>query len=372
MSRFKSGSRRPILIKMEPEKTLKRLMQFTIFLFIFASIYYLMAAYATFRLFYVFEWSGFWWMAMIIALSNPISALVDRLWHCKLTSKIYFVSSALFGIITLLFSFMLLSEIANIFFPVFRSSWYPWFMVIAMVVLVMHSLRNGCCAVVKIIKVGNFGKKLRAVQLTDIHVGTIRNTKYLKGIVDKTNGLNPDVVLITGDLVDGSGKLTKDSFQPLRDLKAPTYFIHGNHETYERIEKVVKLLSKTKIRIMQDEVVVWNGINIIGLMWSESQKYPETVLPKIKYDKSKPTILLNHAPTSVDYIRKQGVNLMLSGHTHYGQIFPGSFLVRYFYKYYRGLYKFKNFTLYVSPGTGTWGPPMRTDSKNEITLIELE
>ncbi|MBX4212191.1 metallophosphoesterase, partial [Candidatus Pacearchaeota archaeon] len=112
-------------------------------------------------------------------------------------------------------------------------------------------------------------------------------------------------------------------------------------------------------------------IQIVGVDYSDSKGYLGEILPKISIDKNKPSILLYHPPASLDYIEKKGIGLQLSGHTHNGQIFPFNLFVKLIFPYVMGLYKGKEASIYVSPGTGTWGPPMRLGSRSEITLIHL-
>jgi predicted MPP superfamily phosphohydrolase len=209
--------------------------------------------------------------------------------------------------------------------------------------------------------------RLRAVQLSDIHIGSVHNSNYLQSIVEKTNALNPDVVFITGDLVDGSAPMHAGMFDELKGLKAPAYMILGNHETYEGVPEFLEIVKTTGIPVLRDEAVEFKGVQIVGLDFKDergnaSRQYLKTV------DYSKPTIVLHHIPVGVDEM-KSGV--MLSGHTHNGQIIPWNLFVRMAFKHVHGLYKTGDAYIYVSPGTGTWGPPMRLGSWNQITLLEF-
>ncbi|MFA6089803.1 MAG: metallophosphoesterase, partial [Candidatus Woesearchaeota archaeon] len=191
-------------------------------------------------------------------------------------------------------------------------------------------------------------------------------------IIEKTNSLNPDVVVITGDFVDGSGKLSIKTFEQLNNIKAPTFMVMGNHEFYEGEQRVIDLLSETKVKVLRNESELIKGINIIGLDYSENKSYVAEHLKNIEFNNSKPTILLNHVPMGYEDAAKSGVKLQLSGHTHNGQIFPFTLLVKARFPKINGLYNIDNLSLYVSPGTGTWGPPMRLGSKNEITVLKLK
>lgn len=351
----------------------KRALQFGIFLLIFSSIYFLMNLYVLFRFFSI---AGIDRIPVIIpaliAVSFPITAIIDRYLHSIPTRILYFLASTTLGSMGVFLSIFAAAEIANLFYPVFDTQVAGLIIISIGALLIIYALINASGIRVKTVKIHGFGKKLRAVQLSDIHIGTIRNTKFLKKVVGMANSQKPDLVFITGDLVDGSGHLDSMSFEALKDLSAPAYFIMGNHEIYEGNEQIKKMLRSTGITILEDKAVSVKGINIIGLAYSDGREYIREALPKIKYDKSKPTILLNHAPVGYDYARKKGVNLQLAGHTHYGQMFPFILLVMLAYKRYRGLHKLGDFYLYISPGTGTWGPPMRIGSRNEITVLEID
>lgn len=290
----------------------------------------------------------------LISFSFIISNLLIWEYYGILTRVLYTLASVWMGFIFILFSLLLVYEFIRPFFilPVLYIG----------VIVSIYSIINSFFVAVKKIKIKS-DKQLRAVLLTDIHVGTIKNQEFLKKIVDKTNALNPDVVFITGDIVAGSAPLRPHMFISLKDIKAKTYFVTGNHEIYEGADEVIKILDETNVDVLRNKIVDFKGYQIIGLDFG-------TDLTAIKNIK-KNSIVLNHQPTQFEYAASKGAKLMLSGHTHNGQIFPFNLLVRLQYKYVTGLHKIKDSFLYVSPGTGTWGPPMRLGSRNEITLIEM-
>lgn len=117
--------------------------------------------------------------------------------------------------------------------------------------------------------------------------------------------------------------------------------------------------------------MVFNGLQVIGIPYSIQRNILDQLLSHLAFDKNLPTILLHHLPSQWDSARIHGIDLQLSGHTHHGQFYPFNFLVKYMFPFWRGLYQKGNKYLYVSAGTGTWGPPMRWGSRNEITVIDL-
>lgn len=218
------------------------------------------------------------------------------------------------------------------------------------------------------------GKKI--VQLSDIHLGHINRVEFLSRIVGQTNDVKPDLIVITGDLFDGmDGDLSVFSGE-LNKLAAPAYFVTGNHEIYLGLDKTDSALSKTKIKILNDEMVELDGLQLIGASYpamGEKKDIKQFISSLKNFNQQAPNILLYHTPYQADLIKDSGVDLQLSGHTHNGQIFPINLISRLIYgKFVYGLNKLGNFTVYTSAGAGTWGPPMRTESKSEITVINLK
>ena len=227
---------------------------------------------------------------------------------------------------------------------------------------------------------------LRAVHISDIHVGS-RSAAFLKKVVEQLNTLNPDVVLITGDLLDENVSLA--DLQALKTLTVPVFYCSGNHERYVDYERMldritqsgVIVLNDTRAHYQRDEaakhLIDRHGISIIGVQDRESV---EESAEKLELgmsigcaDGADPfNILLYHQPNLWNHARQFGIDLMLSGHTHNGQIWPFGLLVRFRYPQIAGHYKTDKQHLYVSPGTGTWGPVMRFCTRCEMTLLELE
>ena len=240
------------------------------------------------------------------------------------------------------------------------------------------------------------GKKI--VQLSDMHLGPVHRVSFLNDVVEKTNAQNPDLILITGDLFDGMDGALEPFIEPLSRLKAKdgVYFTLGNHEGYLGVDTALGILKQTPIKILQDELVDIDGLQLVGVSYPQFDRvtHPEEILKAKVYDPNKPTILMYHTPTNVvhknktlsqqqwssywlpdldhTYAKENGVNLQLSGHTHEGQIFPFNFVEGWIYgKYSYGLHKDGSFNIYTSSGVGTWGPPMRTCSDSEIPVFTL-
>lgn len=220
------------------------------------------------------------------------------------------------------------------------------------------------------------------VQLTDVHIGPTRGRLFLDRVVDATNALEPDVIAITGDLVDGSVTKLAQDVAPLGRLRARhgVFFVTGNHEYYSGVEPWCAYLTQLGLRVLRNERVrIGSGDDSYDLAGVDdlagrqfgSGQGTDLDLALLGRDPSRELVLLAHQPRVVLDAERAGVGLQLSGHTHGGQIWPFHFLVRLQQPVNSGLVRFGRSLLYVSNGTGYWGPPMRLGSPAEITELTL-
>jgi len=212
-------------------------------------------------------------------------------------------------------------------------------------------------------------KDCRLVQISDVHIGS-RSSKYLSHIVQNINTLHPDIVVITGDFLDSSHIGPKD-LEALKTLSMPVYLSIGNHERYIGLDKVVPLLEQTGVRVLRNTSVHVDGLQLIGIDDADDSHQVARELANITLDPKCFKVLLYHRPLGWDAAVQANIDLTLSGHTHNGQIFPFNWLVKQQFKLITGLHRSGQCRLYVSPGTGTWGPVMRLGSRNEITCFDL-
>jgi predicted MPP superfamily phosphohydrolase len=215
-------------------------------------------------------------------------------------------------------------------------------------------------------------------QISDLHLGFSVGRSFADNVVAAVNAENPAAVVITGDLFDGADGQLGGLAEALNALNPPmgTYFITGNHETYLGVARAEEALRGKPVRVLHDEMVEPGGLQIIGISYPDRGR-PKDVGAAIRsvrgFDPGKASVLLYHSPVQIPGIKATGVRLQLSGHTHRGQLFPFQFITDAVYgKYDHGLTVEDGFAIYTSPGTGTWGPRMRTSSRSEITLIRLE
>ncbi len=221
------------------------------------------------------------------------------------------------------------------------------------------------------------------VQLTDVHIGPTIGREFIEDIVAQTNALQPDIVAITGDLVDGSVPELAHAAAPLGELRARhgVYFVTGNHEYYSgavawcnHLEKKlgIKVLRNERVTIGQgDASLDLAGIddyNSDGMAPGHGPDLPRALEGR---DPHRELILLAHQPRAVREAAELGVGLQLSGHTHGGQLWPWTYFVYLQQPFVAGLGRLADTQIYVSRGTGYWGPPMRLFAPAEITKIVL-
>lgn len=221
-------------------------------------------------------------------------------------------------------------------------------------------------------------------QLSDCHVGPTIDGAFLKNACDKLMKEKPDIIAVTGDLVDGKPEILGSELRALKDLKAPlgVYFVTGNHEYYWGVNQWVKFLQDDiGMNVLQNENVLKNvkgktlcigGVNDYGAARfdKEHATSPEKAIEGAEYSAFK--ILLAHQPKSCFRAEKAGWNLQISGHTHAGQTFPFNIIVAIVQPYLKGLNWLHEMAVYVNQGTGYWGPPTRMGIPPEITLLTLK
>ena len=216
-----------------------------------------------------------------------------------------------------------------------------------------------------------------AVWVSDTHLGQVRNYGFAQKIAAKVKDLHPDIVFIGGDLYDGEAVDVDKAIEPLSRLSVPlgSYFITGNHEEFYDNTKYLQAVRRAGMRVLDNEKIDLDGLQIIGVDYRDTRREEafKAILQKMGIDRRKPSILLKHAPFHLQVARDQGISLQLSGHTHQGQVFLFRFITSRVYRGYDyGLKWFGDLLVYTSSGAGTWGPPMRLDTKPEIVVITFK
>lgn len=220
------------------------------------------------------------------------------------------------------------------------------------------------------------------VQLSDIHVGATIKRNYVQAVVDRVNGLNADVVAITGDLVDGSVPQLADDIQPLATLLARhgVFVVTGNHEYYSGASAWVEQFGRIGLRCLMNEhvvlahndaVLVLAGVTDYSAHQFDPAQRSDPQLALVGAPAGVPRVLLAHQPRSAAAASAAGFDLQLSGHTHGGQFWPWNLFVPLQQPYTAGLHRLDRLWIYISRGTGYWGPPKRFGAPSEITRIRL-
>lgn len=224
-------------------------------------------------------------------------------------------------------------------------------------------------------------KTLRIAAVSDIHLGSIIRKRSLKKMSAMIKEMNPDLILLLGDIVDGEigpvlrGDLLQYFTYP--KTREGLYAITGNHEFIGGAAKTIPYIESKGIRILKDEVVTLDGgIQLIGRIDRDSYRFyrkerlPLSELMKLA-DTTKPVILLDHQPFHLDETAKYGIDLQLSGHTHNGQMWPLNYVTARIYELSVGYLKKRNTNFIVSSGYGLWGPRVRSGSRSEVLMINL-
>lgn len=220
------------------------------------------------------------------------------------------------------------------------------------------------------------------VQISDIHVGPTIHRPYIAAIVGRVNSLEADVVAVTGDLVDGSVRQLAEHIQPLAGLKGRygVYVVTGNHEYYSGALEWVEHLKTMGLRVLLNEhmIISHNGAELVlagitdysaGMFVPQHKSDPHAALRGAP--DSVPRILLAHQPRSAKLAAEAGFDVQLSGHTHGGQFWPWMHFVRFQQPWVAGIHQLGRLCVYISRGTGYWGPPIRFGAPSEITRIRL-
>jgi predicted MPP superfamily phosphohydrolase len=227
----------------------------------------------------------------------------------------------------------------------------------------------------------NGGQPLKIAVASDIHLGTIIGRARLDRIVETINGLDPDLVLFPGDIVDEDlGPVIGENLgESLRSItsRLGVFAVTGNHEYIGGVDAACHYLGEHGITILRDTTTILpNGLQLIGREDRARRQFAGMLRKPLGelmrgIDPAKPVILLDHQPFGLDEAAQAGVDLQLSGHTHHGQIWPINFITQAIYELSWGYLRVGATHIYVSSGVGTWGPPVRLGNSPEIVLISL-
>ncbi len=280
------------------------------------------------------------------------------------------------GMVVLLVLFSVLFELARLAFRpgklmLARMAWSTLALTVVLTVVGVVTANTPPIVITTRFPVGKSAGDYRIVQLSDLHIGPSLGREFSERVTMLANSQHADLIVISGDMVDGSVKELSFEVAPLQDLRATdgVVFVPGNHEYLSGIEPWLKHVESFGWRVLRNSRISLPRVDVIGLddAW-ESPKAPESLLvPNL----TRPTVMVAHQPAAFVDACRAGVDVALAGHTHGGQILPLAFWDKLQQGYVAGPYRCGRTHLYVSSGTGYWGPPMRLGTRNEISVIEL-
>jgi uncharacterized protein len=318
-----------------------------------------------------------------LSMSFLVAVLLGHRFANGLVAFFYACAAAWLGILNFLFWAACLCWPASLLSTALApDSARPWIGTVlfgAAIVISVYGFVNG-----RIIRVRRVTIALRnlppiwkgrtALLMSDLHLGYINRAGFARRIQILAQRLNPSIIFIAGDLYDGSKADPVRIASPLFELRPPrgVYFCGGNHEDFGDAAAYSNALRRGGIRVLHNERVVVDGLHVIGVSYADSTipARLRAFLESLQLANAPASVLLNHVPHRLPIVENEGVGLQVSGHTHGGQIFPFTLIVRrVFGKFSYGLQRFGNLQVLTSSGAGTWGPPMRVGTNPEVVLI---
>jgi hypothetical protein len=329
--------------------------------------------------FFLFTWMQFWspghrlvWIiaVSILAFSFIVASVLAHRYRGSWVRWVYTAASTWLGL-------------ATYFFLAACGCWLVWLarqrlpdrgVALALygvaVVVAIYGVINASLVRVRRVEVrlaglpaGWSGSTLGLV--SDLHLGPIRGARLSRTVVQRLNQAAPRLVLIAGDLFDGTPCDAAALLAPWRNLAAPGYYVAGNHEGYGNEGDYVAAARSAGLRVTGSEAVELTGVQLLGLPYGGRGAIP-------RFDAGRPSIALAHAPEHLEAVADAGVSLLVAGHTHGGQFFPVTLIVRRIYRQFaHGLHRVGGLQVLVSYGVGTWGPPLRVGTHPEMMLITL-
>lgn len=303
-----------------------------------------------------------------------------------LVSLLYRLASAWLGMVNFLFWASFLCWIAALLLRLAPSNAAgairPWIGVVlfgAAILASLYGLINARLVRVRRVtvtlpKLPECWRGRTALLVTDLHLGHINSAGFARRIATIARRLDPAIIFLAGDLYDGAKVDPARIAAPLFEMTPPhgIYFSGGNHEDFGDAKEYMAAITRGGIRVLHNERVILDGLQVIGVSYADSTlpAHVRAFLEPLHLGDGPASILLNHVPHRLPIVEQEGVNLQLSGHTHGGQIFPFTLIVRWVYgKFSYGLQRFGKLQVLTSSGAGTWGPPMRVGTHPEVVLI---
>lgn len=336
------------------------------------------------------------WM-LVMLLAYPLGRFLEKVWYSPVTVGLHWTGAfwfaAMLYLVLILVGFDLI-RLANTvlgFLPPRHTPEYiqlkKWAVIgtsATVLLIVVAGHLNAWIpkinrSAIQVHKSAGAVKSLKIVAVSDIHLGSIIGPRKTASLVEKVNALNPDVILLAGDVVDEDidPVIRQNLGESLRQLRAPlgVYAIAGNHEYIGGVDRALDYLRNHGLTILRDSVVTLPGnIHIVGRDDRESLRHGHSGRKSLKallegLPASEPVVVLNHQPYDLNEAVEAGADIHISGHTHHGQLWPWGYLTGRIFELSRGYLQKGTTHFFVSTGFGTWGPPVRTGNRPEILDI---
>jgi predicted MPP superfamily phosphohydrolase len=359
---------------------------------------------------WLMAWYAFWPLVALIVMSFPLVHFLSRPLGTELPPWLFFATAVLYGALVVGFATVFFADALGLIarrLPFLQTACayvrqhphHLGFLILSIIVPQMawglyraHTPHETHFSPTVHKPLKNGATQLRIVHLSDLHISRYSSVALMQEMVSRVNRLQPDIIVFTGDVIDNSIKPYFDQDMPriLGELKSRygVYAIMSNHDYYgESPELNINAYTRSNMRVLRDEVFYLEepGITLIGRDdWIlETRQLPPSALPNAPggrasltaltahADPSTPWILLDHQPRKIDEAIAQKIDLQFSGHTHNGQFFPINFIVKHLYKKPWGLLTEGTYSLIVSCGFGTWGPPTRFPGYAEIVVADV-
>lgn len=293
-----------------------------------------------------------------------------------LSHFIHYAGFLAMAFISFLFVFLLLADIAGIFYPVLYKREIVLALSLFSLLLGHFIARSGPSVIHVKLPIEALPPELKGftfAHITDLHIGLTIRKNYVEKVVEKTLKENTDLIVLTGDIADGDLKKYGDDSEPLRRLgeTGKAWMVPGNHDYYSNWPLWKKKFSALGIKILENDYTEFPHLLLGGVTDPAASERPDP-RKAINLKSEKFKVLLAHNPKLAKMSADAGFDLMLSGHTHAGQFFPWTFVVKMVHRpHYGGISDEGKMKVYVGPGTGTWGPPVRLGTTPEIAIITL-
>ena len=369
----------------------------TVFIIYLAANYYVFVR-AWLALSYFPEWQQvFVWVFPLLALAYPVGRFLETRRYSVISNILHWIGAFWLGILLYSFLFTLLADLLNLLMGIPQltpdimavdpeRTRFIIFILIVFIVIVLNvsghlrAIKPGYRNIkIPINKSNPEARNIRLALISDVHLGTIIGTRRLSKIVDRINKMEPDGIIIAGDLVDEdiTPVIKYNMGRYLSKLKAPVFAVTGNHEYIGGVERSLNYLKQFDIRYLRDEWLEWKGLVLAGREDKDKGRFTGKPREKLEelfqgVDRRKGVVLIDHQPLEMKEKQQAKVDLNISGHTHNGQNWPLNYIASASYRVANGYALLGDMHVFVSSGVGGWGPPVRIGTKPEIVQMDLE